>query len=163
MSQKEIGRLAGKRPAGLVEREQFLHPVLCSHSLDILLNRKQYAGVLEDTRSFLSISDPRVVLSALRRNPRGDLVFRLFNPTPDHVAADVIFGFPVSAVRQTNLAEDTAGKKVKLTRSGATVAIQLALAPKKIQTFVLDHVKRGNPLPPRRSKAKEFAPSEKDR
>jgi alpha-mannosidase len=117
----------------LAEREQFLHPVRCSHSMDVLLNRKQFTGVLDDTRSFLSISDPRVVLSALRRNPRGDLILRLFNPTSDRVSADVVLGFPVSEVTQTNLAEDTAGKKVKLTNG----RVRLLLAPKKIQTFAL--------------------------
>ncbi|MFZ4398250.1 MAG: glycosyl hydrolase-related protein [Kiritimatiellia bacterium] len=73
------------------------------------------------------------VLSALRRNPRGELVLRVFNPTSDHVSADVVFGFPVSSVTQTNLAEDTVGKKVKLING----RIRLALAPKKIQTLVL--------------------------
>jgi alpha-mannosidase/mannosylglycerate hydrolase len=123
----------GELPAVLAERDQFLHPVLCSHSLDILLNRRPFTGTLEDTRSFLSISDPRVVLSALRRNPRGELILRVFNPTPDRVTADVVFGFPVSAVTQTDLAEDTAGKQVKLTHG----RIRLVLAPKKIQTFTL--------------------------
>lgn len=120
-------------PAVLAEREQFLHPVRCSHSLDILLNRKSFTGTLDDTRSFLSISDPRLVLSALRRNPRGELILRVFNPTTERVSADVVFGFPVSAVTQTNLAEDTVGKNVKLTNG----RIRLVLAPKKIQTLVL--------------------------
>jgi mannosylglycerate hydrolase len=127
----------GDIPAVLAEREQFLHPVLCSHSPDILMNRRSYTGLLEDTGSFLSISDPRVVLSALRRNPRGDLILRVFNPTPDHVTADVIFGFPVSAVRQTNLTEAATGKKNKL----ADDRIRLALPPKKIQTLVLEREK----------------------
>ena len=120
-------------PAVLAEREQFLHPVRCSHSLDVLLNRKEFTGTLDDTRSFLSISDPRVVLSALRRNPRGDLILRVFNPTSDRVSSDVVFGFPVSGVTQTNLAEDTVGKKVKLTHG----RIRLQLKPKTIQTFRL--------------------------
>jgi mannosylglycerate hydrolase len=124
----------GELPAVLAEREQFLHPVLCSHSLDILLNRRPFTGTLDDTRSFLSISDPRVVLSALRRNPRGALILRVFNPTAERVTADVVFGFPVSAVTQTDLAEDTAGKKVKLTRG----RLRLTLAPKKIQTLMLE-------------------------
>jgi mannosylglycerate hydrolase len=119
--------------AVLAEREQFLHPVRCSYSLDVLMNRKSFTGTLDDTRSFLSISDPRVVLSALRRNPRGELVLRVFNPTPDRVSTDIVFGFPVSAVTQTNLAEDTVGKKVKLSNG----RIRLVLAPKKIQTLVL--------------------------
>jgi len=123
----------GELPSVLAEREQFLHPVLCCHSPDVLLNRKPYTGTLDDTRSFLSIDDPRVVLSALRRNPRGDLVLRVFNPTPDRVAADIVFGFPVSGVTQTNLAEDAAGRKVKLTNG----RIRLVLAPKKIQTLLL--------------------------
>ena len=120
-------------PAVLAEREQFLHPVRCSHSLDVLLNRKEFTGTLDDTRSFLSISDPCVVLSALRRNPRGELILRVFNPTSDRVAADVVFGFPVSRVTQTDLAEDTVGRKVKLTNG----RIRLVLAPKKIQTLLL--------------------------
>ncbi len=120
-------------PAVLAEREQFLHPVRCSHSLDVLLNRKAFTGTLDDTRSFLSISDPRVVLSALRRNPRGALILRLFNPTSERVSADVLFGFPVSGVTQTNLAEDTVGKKVKLSNG----RIRLQLKPKTIQTFRL--------------------------
>jgi alpha-mannosidase/mannosylglycerate hydrolase len=118
-------------PAVLAEREQFLHAVRCSYSLDVLLNRRPFAGILDDTRSFLSISDPRVVLSALRRNPRGDLVLRVFNPTSERVEADIVFGFPVSEVRQTDLAEEKAGKKIKLTHG----RIRLALAPNKIQTL----------------------------
>jgi len=118
-------------PAVLAEREQFLHPVRCSHSLDVLLNRKECTGTLDDTRSFLSISDPRVVLSALRRNPRGELILRVFNPTPDRVSADIVFGFPVAAVTQTNLSEDKVGKKVKLTNG----RIRLQLKPKTIQTM----------------------------
>ncbi|MBM4163979.1 MAG: hypothetical protein FJ222_06005 [Lentisphaerae bacterium] len=51
---------------------------------------------------------------------------------------------PVSEVTQTDLAEDTAGKKVKLTRG----RIRLALAPKKIQTLLLGRLEGGNPLPP---------------
>jgi alpha-mannosidase/mannosylglycerate hydrolase len=133
----------GELPALLAEREQFLHPVLCSHSLDILLNRRPFTGTLEDTRSFLSISDPRVVLSALRRNPRGELILRVFNPTPDRVTADIEFGFPVSAVTQTDLAEDTVGKKIRLTRG----RIRLMLAPKRIKTLTLERVQGG----PRRS------------
>jgi mannosylglycerate hydrolase len=119
--------------AVLAEREQFLHPVRCSYSLDVLMNRKSFTGTQDDTRSFLSISDPRVVLSALRRNPRGDLILRVFNPTTERVSADVVFGFPVAVVTQTNLAEDTVGKKVKLING----RIRLVLAPKKIQTLVL--------------------------
>ncbi len=117
----------------LAEREQFLHPVRCCHSLDIQLNRRPFAGTLEDSRSFLSISDSRVVLSALRRNPRGDLVLRVFNPTPDRVTAEVVFGFPVAAVRQANLGEDRVGKNSRVTK-GRT---RLLLAPKKIHTLVL--------------------------
>ncbi len=139
----------GELPALLAEREQFLHPVRCSHSLDILLNRRPFTGTLEDTRSFLSISDPRVVLSALRRNQRGDLILRVFNPTPERVRAEVVFGFPVSSVTQTDLAEDAAGKKVKLTRG----RIQLLLAPKKINTLTLGQETGGNRLPRRRTPA----------
>jgi alpha-mannosidase/mannosylglycerate hydrolase len=123
----------GEIPVVLAEREQFLHPVRCSHSLDVLLNRKPFTGMLADAHSFLSISDPRAVLSALRRNPRGELILRVFNPTSERVSADVVFGFPVSAVTQTNLAEDTVGKKVKLTNG----RIRLQLKPKTIQTFSL--------------------------
>jgi len=132
----------GELPAVLAEREQFLHPVRCSHSLDIQLNRRPFTGTLEDTRSFLSISDPRVVLSALRRNPRGELILRVFNPTPDSVTADVEFGFPVSAVTPTDLAEDTVGKNLKLTRG----RIRLVLGPKKIQTLALGRGEGGNRL-----------------
>jgi len=138
----------GELTAVLAEREQFLHPVLCSHSLDVVLNRRLFTGALEDTRSFLSISDPRVVLSALRRNPRGKLILRVFNPTPDRVTADVMFGFPVAAVTQTDLAEDAVGKKLKLTRG----RIRLVLAPKKIQTLALGRVDDGNRLPPGNTK-----------
>jgi alpha-mannosidase len=123
----------GELPAVLAEREQFLHPVLCSHSLDVLLNRRPFTGTLEDARSFLSISDPRVVLSALRRNPRGDLILRVFNPTPDPVKATVTFGFPVKHAVEANLLEEPEGRGRKPVKGRLT----LQLKAKKILALLL--------------------------
>jgi alpha-mannosidase/mannosylglycerate hydrolase len=121
----------GELPAVLAENDLFQIPVMCCHSLDVFKNR--YAGTLDDTWSFLSISDQRVVLSSLRRNPRGDLVLRVFNPTPDAVAADVAFGFPVSRVTATDLDEATTGTVLELAKG----RIRLRLRPKAIQTLRL--------------------------
>jgi mannosylglycerate hydrolase len=121
----------GELPAVLAENDLFQNPVMCCQSLDVFKNR--YAGTLDDTRSFLSISDQRVVLSSLRRNPRGDLVLRVFNPTPDTVAADVVFGFPVSRVTETDLEEATTGTELELAKD----RIRLQLKPKAIQTLLL--------------------------
>ncbi len=123
----------GELPAVLAERELFLHPVRCSHSLDIVLNRRPFTGVLEDSRSFLSISDPRVVLSALRRNPRGELVLRVFNPTPDPVKGAVTFGFPVKHAVEANLLEEPEGRERRPVKDRLT----LQLKPKKILTLLL--------------------------
>jgi alpha-mannosidase len=121
----------GELPEVLAENDLFQNPVMCCHSLDVFKNR--HAGTLDDTWSFLRISDPRVVLSSLRRNPRGDLVLRVFNPTPDMVAADVDFGFPVSRVNETDLEESRMGKDVPL----ANRRIRLRLEPKAIHTLRL--------------------------
>jgi mannosylglycerate hydrolase len=115
----------------LAENDLFQTPVLCSQGLDV--GEGGYAGILEDTRSFLAISDPRVVLSSLRRNPRGDLILRVFNPTPDTVDAEFTFGFPVSQVTETDLDEAGAGKEISLAGDHA----RLQLAPKKVHTLRL--------------------------
>jgi alpha-mannosidase len=119
----------GELPAVLAENDLFQNPVMCSNSLDVFKSR--YAGILDDTRSFLSLSDPCVVLSSLRRNQRGDLVLRVFNPSPDTVGADITFGFPVSRVNETDLDEAKVGKDVTLTNG----RIRLQLKPKGIQTL----------------------------
>ena len=119
----------GELSAVLAENDLFQNPVMCCHSLDVFKNR--YAGTLADTWSFLSISDLRVVLSSLRRNSRGDLVLRVFNPTPDAVAADISFGFQVSRVNETDLDEAEVGMDVTLTNG----RIRLQLRPKAIQTL----------------------------
>jgi alpha-mannosidase len=81
----------------------------------------------------MSISDPRVVLSALRRNPQDDIVLRVYNPTSDPVKGTVTFGFPVKHAVEANLLEEPKGRERKLVKGRLT----LHLKPKKILTLLL--------------------------
>ena len=121
----------GEIQALLAEGDSFQNPVMCCNSLDVY--KKRYAGILDDTMSFLAIGDPRVVLSSLRRNARGDLVLRVFNPTADVVATEVRFGFPVSSASETDLDESRTGNALAVAGGRLPVRVK----PKSILTLRL--------------------------
>jgi mannosylglycerate hydrolase len=125
------GAVAPVAGALLRENDLYQNPVLYSSSLDVL--KRDADASLRDTHSFLEISDPRVVLSSLRRNPSGERVLRVFNPTPDPVTVDITFGFPVSQVWQTDLEEARRGSEIALSGN----QIVLTIAPKKVLSLLL--------------------------
>jgi hypothetical protein len=129
----------GELPLALAENEMFQNPVMSSNSLDIFKNR--YTSTLDDTRSFLSISDSRIILSSLRRNRCGDLILRVFNPSEDTVACDLTIGLSVSRILETNLAEEDSGKNHECADGCVHVTVQ----PKKILTLLLKESTEATP------------------
>jgi len=72
----------------------------------IAVKTTAHAGALPPRRSWIAASDPRVVLSAVRRGKKG-IVVRVYEAAGDDVKdARISLAFPCRAVEETNLVED---------------------------------------------------------
>ncbi len=93
--------------------------------------RKKPGGTDEPERSYLSVSNPNIIFSALKKAENSDhLVLRLYNPTEESQPGNVRFGNGIDQVWETNLNEE---------RQGAVQVddgnINLIVPPKKIMTL----------------------------
>jgi alpha-mannosidase len=65
-------------------------------------------GALPTARSFLSIEDNDLVLSAFKKADDGDgYVLRVYNPTEREVRTDVAFAWPIKDAREASMREKT--------------------------------------------------------
>jgi alpha-mannosidase len=98
-----------------------------------LVQFTQGGGALENSGSFLSLTNPAIQLSAVKKaecDPN-DVVVRLFNPTSEPQRTMLTCGFPMRAATQLDLEEQEQGK-LELASDNR---IELNLAPKRIMTL----------------------------
>ncbi len=92
-------------------------------------------GSLPRKKSFLAISDGRLVLAAVKKaEDRDSLVVRLFNPTTEKIETDITVGFPAAKANIVKLTEEPAQKldlkkgRVHLTvGKGQILSVEFAL------------------------------------
>jgi len=99
------------------------------HAPLVVAETKRRPGTLPMDAGFLSIEDPRLIMSAIKKASRvSGMVLRVFNPSEETIETSVRLAKPVRKVRYVNLNEEPTGEKLTVKRS----AIHLSVAPKKI-------------------------------
>jgi alpha-mannosidase len=119
---------AGDWRAGRVYREglELIHPLLCRSVLP-------HAGALPGRWGLLEISDPNVVVSALKPGPAGEIVLRVYEATGNtRSAVRITAKGKLSGAREANLLEDAGAE---LPADGNAVSIDLH--PFQIRTLRL--------------------------
>jgi len=91
------------------------------------------------SKSFLEISNPNIVLSALKLSEKGDgIILRVFNPTSKTQETEVITGFEIQSVCECNLAEKPEQAiEIKMKNNGFKISCPAG----KIKTFRLDLIR----------------------
>jgi mannosylglycerate hydrolase len=90
-------------------------------------------GDLPPVKSFLEISNPNIILSALKLSETGDsLTLRLFNPTDSIQKAEIITALPIKTIWECRLDETRLAQK-EFSRTD----LFITCAPGEIKTFEL--------------------------
>jgi mannosylglycerate hydrolase len=97
-----------------------------------------HAGDLPKEMSFLEIKPSNMAISTFKKAERNDnLILRVFNPTTDDIAGEIVFWQPFKKVTVTNLNEEPdADRQGEISVDGGTISVNLAA--KKIITLELE-------------------------
>ncbi|MBF0196652.1 MAG: hypothetical protein HQL32_03035 [Planctomycetes bacterium] len=117
-----------------------LYQIADNESTPLLVTEtKSSGGKLPPRWSFLELSNPHLILSAIKKAAKSDdLIVRIFNSSNEPQQGDLlILGHEVSSARFTNLHEEPTSESPAIVKLGDDSKINLALEAKKITTISL--------------------------
>ena len=96
--------------------------------------RKKGGNFEELSKSYMSISNPNIIFSAVKRAENSpNFILRLYNCSEKHQSAVIDFGNPIKHIWQTNLKEQ---RESDISNDGKSII--LVFEPKKILTIEID-------------------------